>query len=87
LVERIVRRLSRTLERFNNSFAGSAAASGALNSGHRGANADAVVAVLGEMEKGTGDESKAAGQGLEPQLPDPESGVLPLDDPAGRPAL
>ena len=25
---------------------------------------------------------KAAGQGLEPRLPDPESGVLPLDDPA-----
>src|SRR6478736_7437531 len=25
----------------------------------------------------------AAGQGLEPQLPEPESGVLPLDDPAG----
>jgi integrase len=25
---------------------------------------------------------KAAGQGFEPQLPDPESGVLPLDDPA-----
>jgi hypothetical protein len=30
---------------------------------------------------------EAAGQGLEPRLPDPESGVLPLDDPAGRPAL
>jgi hypothetical protein len=30
----------------------------------------------------------AAGQGFEPQLPDPESGVLPLDDPAtGRAAL
>jgi hypothetical protein len=30
----------------------------------------------------------AAGQGLEPQLPDPESGVLPLDDPAtGRGAV
>ena len=28
--------------------------------------------------------SEAAGQGLEPQLPEPESGVLPLDDPAGR---
>ena len=27
--------------------------------------------------------SEAAGQGLEPQLPEPESGVLPLDDPAG----
>jgi hypothetical protein len=27
---------------------------------------------------------EAAGQGFEPQLPDPESGVLPLDDPAGR---
>src|SRR3954447_11446183 len=27
---------------------------------------------------------EAAGQGLEPRLPDPESGVLPLDDPAGR---
>ena len=27
---------------------------------------------------------KAAGLGLEPRLPDPESGVLPLDDPAGR---
>src|SRR5436309_1392100 len=26
--------------------------------------------------------SKASGQGLEPRLPDPESGVLPLDDPA-----
>ena len=26
---------------------------------------------------------RAAGQGLEPQLPEPESGVLPLDDPAG----
>src|SRR5436190_23799538 len=26
----------------------------------------------------------AAGLGLEPRLPDPESGVLPLDDPAGR---
>src|SRR5207253_11466482 len=26
--------------------------------------------------------SEAAGQGFEPQLPDPESGVLPLDDPA-----
>ena len=26
--------------------------------------------------------SEAAGQGLEPRLPDPESGVLPLDDPA-----
>ena len=26
--------------------------------------------------------SLAAGQGFEPQLPDPESGVLPLDDPA-----
>jgi hypothetical protein len=26
--------------------------------------------------------SIAAGQGFEPQLPDPESGVLPLDDPA-----
>ena len=25
---------------------------------------------------------EAAGQGFEPQLPDPESGVLPLDDPA-----
>ena len=25
---------------------------------------------------------EAAGQGLEPRLPDPESGVLPLDDPA-----
>ena len=24
----------------------------------------------------------AAGQGLEPQLPGPEPGVLPLDDPA-----
>lgn len=24
----------------------------------------------------------AAGLGLEPRLPDPESGVLPLDDPA-----
>ena len=32
--------------------------------------------------------SGAAGQGFEPQLPDPESGVLPLDDPAtGRPEL
>jgi hypothetical protein len=30
---------------------------------------------------------EAAGQGFEPQLPDPESGVLPLDDPAGRAAL
>src|SRR5919204_7064647 len=28
--------------------------------------------------------SEAAGQGLEPRLPDPESGVLPLDDPAAR---
>jgi 3-oxoadipate enol-lactonase len=27
-------------------------------------------------------ELVAAGQGFEPQLPDPESGVLPLDDPA-----
>src|SRR6185437_8268745 len=27
-------------------------------------------------------DSEAAGQGLEPRLPDPESGVLPLDDPA-----
>ena len=27
-------------------------------------------------------EPRAAGQGFEPQLPDPESGVLPLDDPA-----
>ena len=27
---------------------------------------------------------RAAGLGLEPRLPDPESGVLPLDDPAGR---
>jgi hypothetical protein len=26
--------------------------------------------------------SETAGQGFEPQLPDPESGVLPLDDPA-----
>src|SRR5580765_6683015 len=26
--------------------------------------------------------AKAAGLGLEPRLPDPESGVLPLDDPA-----
>ena len=26
--------------------------------------------------------TEAAGQGLEPRLPDPESGVLPLDDPA-----
>ena len=26
----------------------------------------------------------AAGLGLEPRLPDPESGVLPLDDPAKR---
>jgi hypothetical protein len=25
---------------------------------------------------------EAAGLGLEPRLPDPESGVLPLDDPA-----
>jgi hypothetical protein len=31
--------------------------------------------------------SEAAGQGLEPQLPEPESGVLPLDDPAARPGL
>ena len=31
--------------------------------------------------------SEAAGQGLEPQLPEPESGVLPLDDPAGRDRL
>src|SRR5262245_4054455 len=30
---------------------------------------------------------EAAGQGLEPQLPEPESGVLPLDDPAGRDRL
>ena len=31
---------------------------------------------------------EAAGQGFEPQLPDPESGVLPLDDPAtGRPPV
>ncbi len=33
-------------------------------------------------------EPRAAGQGFEPQLPDPESGVLPLDDPAtGRPPV
>jgi hypothetical protein len=33
-------------------------------------------------------EKKAAGQGFEPQLPVPETGVLPLDDPAtGPPAL
>ena len=31
--------------------------------------------------------SEAAGQGFEPQLPDPESGVLPLDDPATAPPL
>ena len=30
-----------------------------------------------------GPSRRAAGQGLEPQLPEPESGVLPLDDPAG----
>jgi hypothetical protein len=29
-----------------------------------------------------GRDLRAAGQGLEPQLPEPESGVLPLDDPA-----
>src|SRR5690349_15315616 len=29
------------------------------------------------------ESTPAAGQGLEPQLPEPESGVLPLDDPAG----
>ncbi len=34
-----------------------------------------------------GGPSKAAGQGFEPQLPDPESGVLPLDDPATAPEL
>jgi hypothetical protein len=28
---------------------------------------------------------EAAGLGLEPRLPDSESGVLPLDDPATRP--
>ena len=33
-------------------------------------------------------DREAAGQGFEPQLPDPESGVLPLDDPAtGRRAV
>ena len=32
--------------------------------------------------------SMAAGQGFEPQLPGPEPGVLPLDDPAtGAPSL
>jgi hypothetical protein len=31
--------------------------------------------------------SEAAGQGFEPQLPDPESGVLPLDDPATAPPI
>jgi hypothetical protein len=31
--------------------------------------------------------SEAAGLGFEPRLPDPESGVLPLDDPATRRAL
>jgi hypothetical protein len=51
VIRRIVRRLSRALEHFNDSFAGTAAASGAVNSGHRGANADAVVGVLGEMRK------------------------------------
>jgi hypothetical protein len=51
VIGRVVRRLSRALERFNDSFAGTAAASGAVNSGQRGANADAVVGVLGEMKK------------------------------------
>ena len=29
----------------------------------------------------------AAGQGLEPRLPGPEPGVLPLDDPARTPQI
>src|SRR5881628_3761961 len=42
--------------------------------------------VPGEKQKAAkcGGFSKAAGLGLEPRLPDSESGVLPLDDPAGR---
>ena len=46
------------------------------------------------MSSGTGREARtstegiwAAEQGLEPQLPDPESGVLPLDDSAMASAL
>jgi hypothetical protein len=34
-----------------------------------------------------GKQTKAAGQGFEPQLPGPEPGVLPLDDPATAPPV
>ena len=62
MIRRTIRRLSRALERFNSSFGGTAVAVGTLNSGHRGANVDSVVAVLGELEKEGGDgEEKAAG--------------------------
>src|SRR3954468_24919869 len=37
---------------------------------------------IGEQEPRWLSAFEAAGQGLEPRLPDPESGVLPLDDPA-----
>jgi hypothetical protein len=48
---------------------------------------DAPAAAVCQMAD-LGLSSEAAGQGLEPQLPDPESGVLPLDDPAtGRRAV
>jgi 2-dehydropantoate 2-reductase len=45
---------------------------------------------VGQPDGGAPESSglEAAGQGFEPQLPDPESGVLPLDDPAtGRGAV
>ncbi len=42
----------------------------------------AVISFSGGVRTFTITGSAAAGQGLEPQLPDPESGVLPLDDPA-----
>ena len=40
------------------------------------------VVPLSDTNKAPAPGLGAAGQGFEPQLPDPESGVLPLDDPA-----
>ena len=50
-VRTVFQRLSRALERFNDSFVGTAASTGVARSEGRGVNPDAVVAVIGEIEK------------------------------------